>query len=210
MPPAGARRTTAPLDRSFFARPTLTVARALLGKMLCHRLGSEVRSGRIVEVEAYTDDAASHSRGARRTPRNAIMFGSGGYSYVYFTYGMHHCFNVVTGHAGRPGAVLIRGLDEVRVGDGSGSGANGPGRLCRLLGISLIQNGLDLTTGDVLWLTEGHRGRGERIIQTTRIGIRVATELPWRFYLLGSAGVSKRDRRAEALPRAAVKRAATG
>src|SRR5512147_3308063 len=101
------------LPRSFYARSTTTVARALLGCVLCHRVGDQVRSGRIVEVEAYKDDDASHSRGRRRTPRNSVMFGPAGHSYVYFTYGMHYCFNVVTERDGVPGAVLVRGLDGI-------------------------------------------------------------------------------------------------
>ena len=179
------------LPRRFFARPTTTVARALLGCVLCHRVSDTVRRGRVVEVEAYTDDAASHSRGGRRTPRNAIMFGPAGHAYVYFTYGMHYCFNVVAESDGVPGAVLIRGLDGI-------DGANGPARLCRALGIGPAQNGADLTAGKALWIEPPARRRRERIVQTVRIGIRVATETPWRFYLAGSPGVSRRDRAAEA------------
>jgi DNA-3-methyladenine glycosylase len=181
---------SAVLPRSFFARPTLTVARALLGCALCHRTGGAVRRGRIVEVEAYTDDHASHARGRRRTPRNAVMFGPPGHAYVYFTYGVHFCFNVVTGRDGAPGAVLVRGLDGL-------DGANGPGRLCRALDIGRAENGLDLTTGGRLWIERGRRAPGEAIVQTTRIGIRTAVDLPWRFYLAGSAGVSRPDRAAE-------------
>ena len=179
-----------PLKRSFYVRPTLTVARALLGYRLCHRVGEEVRRARIVEVEAYTDDAASHARGAKRTPRNAVMFGPAGRAYVYFTYGMHFCFNIVTERDGIPGAVLIRGVDGI-------AGANGPARVCRTLQIDRRQNDVDLTTGALLWVERGRRRKGERIVQTTRIGIRTACELPWRFYLAGSDGVSKRDRAAE-------------
>lgn len=180
------------LDRNFYARPTATVARALLGCVLHRRVGGEVRSGRIVEVEAYTDDAASHSRGGRRTPRNVIMFGPPGHAYVYFTYGMHHCFNVVAESDGIPGAVLVRGLDGLE-------GANGPARLCRALGIGPGQNGLDLTAGGDLWIEPAERRRREPIVQTTRVGIRVAADLPWRYYLAGSPGVSRRDRAAEAV-----------
>ncbi len=179
-----------PLKRSFYARPTLVVARGLLGCHLCHRVGEEVRRARIVEVEAYTDDAASHARRARRTPRNAVMFGRPGHAYVYFTYGMHFCFNIVTERDGVPGAALIRGVDGV-------SGANGPARVCRAMGIDQRANGADLTTAETLWVERGRRRKGERIVQTTRIGIRAARELPWRFYLAGSDGVSKRDRTAE-------------
>lgn len=177
-----------PLGRRFFARPTLALARALLGMWLCRAADGEVRRGRIVEVEAYTDDAASHARERRRTPRNAVMFGHAGHAYVYFTYGMHHCVNVVAGRHGEPGAVLIRGLDGI-------AGANGPGRLCRALSIDRALDGVNLTAGEHLWIERGrHR---EPVVQTTRIGIRQATDLPWRFYLLGSPGVSRRDVAAE-------------
>jgi DNA-3-methyladenine glycosylase len=187
-------RDARPLGRRFFTRPAVALAPALLGTYLCHRHGDRILRGRIVEVEAYTDDAASHSRGRRRTPRNAVMFGPAGYSYVYFTYGMHYCFNVVGERDGVPGAVLVRGLEGI-------PGANGPARLCKALGLDRRHNHLDLTIGDSVWLERGRRGAAERVIQTTRIGIHVAVDLPWRFYLAGSPGVSKRDRRAEACQR---------
>lgn len=182
--------TARPLPRRFFARPTLTVARALLGCWLCHQIEGQKLRGRVVEVEAYTDDEASHARNRKRTPRNGVMFGAAGHAYVYFTYGMHFCFNVVTERDGVPGAVLIRGLDGI-------DSANGPARLCRALGIDRRRNGVDLTTGGALWVEAGRRSRGEPVIQTSRIGIRVAQALPWRFYLAGSEGVSKRDPAAE-------------
>jgi DNA-3-methyladenine glycosylase len=150
-----------------------------------------VLSGRIVEVEAYTDDGASHSRGRRRTPRNAIMFGPAGYSYVYFTYGMHYCLNVVAETDGVPGAVLFRGLDEIE-------SAAGPALLCRALSIDLAQNGLDLTRDTTLWIEPPARPPSEPLVQTTRVGIRQAIDLPWRFYLQGSPGVSKAVRAARA------------
>jgi DNA-3-methyladenine glycosylase len=181
------------LPRRFFARPTLEVARALLGCFVCRELGGRMVRGRIVEVEGYTDDPASHSRGGRPTARNAPMFGPAGHAYVYFTYGMHHCLNVVTEPDGVPGAVLLRGLDGL-------PGAHGPARLCRVLGVDRRQNGLDLTAGRDLWIEGGRPRRGERIVQTVRVGIREARDLPWRFYLAGSEGVSRRDRKAEAGP----------
>jgi DNA-3-methyladenine glycosylase len=173
------------LGRSFFARPTLEVARALLGCRLHRRIDGQVLHGRIVEVEAYTTDAASHARDARRTPRNTVMFGPPGHAYVYFTYGMHFCFNVVTETEGVPGAVLLRGLDEI-------AGAHGPARLCRVLGIDLRHNGIDLTASDELCITAGCGGE---VVTSTRIGIRVATDLPWRLHLAGSPGVSRPERR---------------
>jgi DNA-3-methyladenine glycosylase len=178
-----------PLGRRFYTRPTLDLARALLGTWLCRAIDGAVRRGRIVEVEAYTDDAASHCRGRRRTPRNAVMFGHAGHAYVYFNYGMHHLVNVVAERHGEPGAVLIRGLDGI-------AGANGPGRLCQALAIDRALDGIDLTAGERLWIERGrHR---EPVVQTTRIGIRQAADLPWRFYLAGSPGVSRRDPVAEA------------
>lgn len=180
--------TRRPLSRRFYSRPTLELARALLGNWLCRELDGQIRRGRIVEVEAYTHDAASHARDHRRTPRNAVMFGAAGHAYVYFTYGMHHCVNVVAERDGIPGAVLIRGLDGL-------GNANGPGRLCRALAIDRALDGVDLTAGERLWIEAGrHR---EAIVETTRVGIRHAAELPWRFYLLGSPGVSRRDRALE-------------
>jgi DNA-3-methyladenine glycosylase len=163
----------------------------LLGCTICHRVGDEWLRGRIVEVEAYTADLASHAANGKRTPRNRIMFGPAGLSYVYFTYGMHHCFNVVTDSEGQPGAVLIRGLDGI-------ARAAGPALACRALQLTRRDNGRDLVTDPDLRIEPGRRRRGERIVQTTRIGIRKAVELPYRFYILGSPGVSKRDRVAEA------------
>jgi DNA-3-methyladenine glycosylase len=166
------------------------VARRLLGCTLYHRVGGSTLRGRIVEVEAYTDDPASHCANGKRTPRNRIMFGPPGYAYIYFTYGMHHCFNTVTEADGQPGAVLVRGLDGI-------AHASGPALACRALRLSVRDNGRDLVTDPDVWIEPGRRKRGERIVQTTRIGIRNGTELRRRFYILGSPGVSKRDGAAE-------------
>lgn len=184
--------TAARLGRAAYRGATLAVARRLLGCVVCHRLSGELRRGRIVEVEAYTDDAASHAAARRLTPRNAVMFGPPGVAYVYFTYGMHHCFNVVSEVDGCPGAVLVRGLDGL-------AAASGPGRACRALGLTRDDSGRDLVTDPGLWIEHGLPGSGERVVQTTRIGIRRAVELPLRLYLLGSPGVSRRDRAAEAV-----------
>jgi DNA-3-methyladenine glycosylase len=178
------------LHRQDFARSTLAVARRLLGCTACHRVNGRTLRGRIVEVEVYTDDPASHAANGKRTPRNRIMFGPAGVAYIYFTYGMHHCFNVVTERDGRPGAVLVRGLDGI-------AHAAGPALACNALGLTVRDNGRDLVTDADLWIEPGRRRRGERVVRTTRVGIRNAVELPRRFYLLGSPGVSKRDRRAE-------------
>jgi DNA-3-methyladenine glycosylase len=178
------------LQRADFSGPTSRVARRLLGCFVCHRRQEEVWRGRIVEVEAYTDDDASHAAAGKRTPRNGIMFGPPGLAYVYLSYGMHHCLNVVTESDGVPGAVLIRGLDGI-------ARAAGPGLVCRALHLARADNGRDFASDPELWIESGHRRRSERVITSTRVGIRRAVDLPLRFYLLGSAGVSKRDRAAE-------------
>jgi len=178
------------LQRSDYSRSTFAVARRLLGCTLCHRVNGVVLRGRIVEVEVYTDDPASHCANGKRTPRNGIMFGPAGAAYIYFTYGMHHCFNVVTEVEGRPGAALIRGLDGI-------VGAAGPALLCRALQLTLRDNGRDLVDDPDLWIEPGRRARSERIVRTTRVGIRYGADMPRRFYILGSPGVSKRDRRVE-------------
>jgi len=178
------------LQRADFAHPTEAVARRLLGCRLFHRIGDAVVRGRIVEVEAYTDDPASHAADGKRTPRNRVMFGRAGTAYVYFTYGMHHCFNVVTEAEGTPGAVLIRALDGV-------DHAGGPALVCRAMHLTLRDNGRDLVTDPQLWIEAGRRRAGERVVQTTRIGIAKGAELLRRFYLFGSPGVSRRDRQAE-------------
>jgi len=192
-----------PLPRAFYDRPPLVVARALLGRSLVHDSPEGRVGGRIVEVEAYRGhrDPASHAfRG--RTARNAVMFGAPGHAYVYFTYGMHFCLNVVTEREGVASAVLIRALEPVegleimrrRRGLASGPGtwlrlARGPGCVARALGLAREHDGLDLTRGP-LWLTDRTRRRGFRVAAGPRIGIRVAQERPWRLFLLGHPCVS--------------------
>ncbi len=155
------------LDRIFFERPTLEVARELLGKYMV--FGE--KEGRITEVEAYIgqDDPACHaSRGM--TPRNEVMFGPAGVSYVYLIYGMYHCLNFVTEREGFPAAVLIRGVDWVE----------GPGRLCREFGITKEQNGVDLCGGGDFYVED--RGfRCGAVKETPRIGIKVGLDKMWRF-----------------------------
>ncbi|MBX9693053.1 MAG: DNA-3-methyladenine glycosylase [Cyanobacteria bacterium] len=173
--PCRKERTEQTLPSSFFARPTLDVARDLLGTVLHRRIeGKRVLSGPIVETEAYTqDDPACHAfRG--RTKRCEVMFGPAGFSYVYFIYGMYHCLNVVTEEEGIAGAVLIRSVDA--------HGTNGPGKLCREWMIGPEHNAIDLTdpTGP-LWLTRGKLVEDSLIQTTTRIGLSVAAEREWRF-----------------------------
>lgn len=170
------------LPTSFYARPTLQVARSLLGKYLIRETSAGLRAGRIVEVEAYVGfhDRASHaSRG--RTKRTEVMFGPPGLAYVYLIYGMYHCLNVVTERAEFPAAVLIRAVqDESELIDG-------PGRVCRSFKIDRELNYHDLTSGKALWIEDrGSRIRRTRIGAFPRVGVdyaRAWAVKPWRFRL---------------------------
>ncbi len=185
-----------PLPRAFYARDTVTVARALLGQVLVRVMadGRQLRV-RIVETEAYggAEDLASHAaRG--RTPRAAIMFGEPGYAYVYFIYGMYFCLNAVTESNGVPGAVLIRGaqplqgIETMRVHRPQARSqhdlCNGPGKLCQALAIDRTLNGHDLVAGGSLYLETGTAPSTDHVMATPRVGIRAdewGLQVPWRF-----------------------------
>jgi DNA-3-methyladenine glycosylase len=185
------------LSRAFFARPTLAVARDLLGCYLVHETARGRLRGRLVEVEAYLGphDPASHAY--RRTPRSEVMWGPPGTAYVYFSYGSHACLNVVTEPAGTAGAVLLRaiepaeGLEEMARRRGTRRprliGA-GPGRLTEAMGVTLANNRADLVRG-ALYLAPGPRPR--RVAATPRIGISVAADVPWRFVDADSTCLSR-------------------
>ncbi len=179
------------LPRAFYDRDTLVVARELLGKHLVHACGGEVRTGRIVEVEAYLGphDRASHSSKGL-TPRTRVMFGPPGHAYVYLIYGMHWCMNVVTQAEGHASAVLIRALEPV---SGVTARTQGPGLLCRAMAIDARCNGADLL-GDVLWIADAG-GQPFRIRSRPRIGVAYAGPR-WagrllRFYVAGSEWISR-------------------
>ena len=196
------------ITRSFYARPTLTVAEDLLGKVLVHRTPAGVAAGMIVETEAYIgeDDPACHAAPGP-TRRNAPLYGPPGVAYVYLNYGIHYLVNAVTEPEGHPAAVLIRALEPVqgerlmrrrRAPDGRHIDAadlcRGPGNLTRALGITLAENQLDLTGGRLVIEDRGlSRGRVE---WGPRIGIRVAIDRPWRCWLSGNCCVSGPKRRA--------------
>jgi DNA-3-methyladenine glycosylase len=191
---AGSETIARKLPRDFYDRPALTVAREALGMVLVWHGDHGRQAGRIVEVEAYDGpaDAASHARSGPKG-RSAVMFGPAGYAYVYLIYGMHHCLNFVTGPEGYPAAVLIRGLEPL---EGIAGGTNGPGRLCRILGLDRTHNGLDFA-GDRLYLEDrGLPVRDENVVARPRIGIAFAGEpwisQPWRLYERGNRWVSKR------------------
>jgi DNA-3-methyladenine glycosylase len=189
------------LPRSFFARPSPDVAPDLLGRVLVHTLPSRrVVAVRLVETEAYQeDDPASHSyRGP--TARTNVMFGPPGRLYVYFTYGMHFCMNVVTGRNGEGSAVLLRagepvaGIEQMRAlrgADDLRSLCSGPGRLCQALAVARDADGADLVRGASLALFEGESVEADRISVTTRVGIRNAVERPWRFFETDNTFVSR-------------------
>ena len=193
--PRGAR-----VPRGFFARDPRVVAPELLHKVLVGPNGA----GRIVEVEAYTgrDDPGSHAhRGP--TPRTRPMFGPPGHLYVYFTYGMHWCANVVCLPEGQPGAVLVRalaplrGLERMRAARPAARTdrdlCRGPARTCAALGIAGPHDGLDLLGrgAEVRVLDDGVAPPAAPV-QTTRIGLRQGHELPWRWYVPGDPNVSRR------------------
>lgn len=177
------------LERDFYSRNTLEVAKDLLGCKLVRKDGNKLFSGIIVETEAYTqDDPACHAyRG--KTPRAKTLFGKPGLSYVYFIYGMYHCFNVVTEPEETAGAVLIRALEPIN----PDTGTNGPGKLCKVLNITKELNEVDMTAvGSILWIEKGIKIPSSEIITTTRIGIKQATDYPWRFYVKDNPFVSKK------------------
>jgi DNA-3-methyladenine glycosylase len=189
-----------PLSRRFYARPSPVVARDLLGRLLVRRLDGEVLVARIVETEAYQeDDPASHSF-AGRTARNDVLFGPGGFLYVYFTYGMHFCMNVVTGRSGEGSAVLLRAAaplsGQAVMARRRGVSSDrllcaGPARLTQAFGVARAQNGLDLVGGGDLWLAAGRLALDGDVGTGPRIGIRRATDVPWRFWVAGSPFVSR-------------------
>ena len=191
-----------PLPREFYARPVLCVARECIGKLLVHRTPRGLLVGRIVETEAYRgpEDRAAHSFGGRRTARTEVMFGPPGHAYVFFVYGMHYQFNVVTTKTGAPHAVLVRavepllGLEDMakrrKLATTSRDLSNGPGKLCQAFAIDQHAYGLDLCASD-LFLADGPRIRAAR---SARIGIDYAgdwAQKPWRFFDPKSRYVSR-------------------
>ena len=173
------------LGRKFFEKPTLKVAKELLGKFLVRRIGNKLIKARITETEAYcgSSDLACHaSKGL--TERTKVMFGPAGFSYVYMIYGMYHCLNVVTEPDGIAGAVLIRAVDSVNT--------NGPGKICREWKIDLQHNGKSLMEADTdLWICPGERISSSKIVASPRVGISLAIDLPWRFSIRGHKSVSR-------------------
>jgi len=188
------------LPLTFYRRSALTVARELLGKVLIHQLPTGRREGRIVETEAYVGehDLACHaSKG--RTRRTEVLFGPPGRAYVYFIYGMYHCFNVVTEPEGVAAAVLVRAIEPL-AGIPGGLGTDGPGKLCRALGITLLQNREDLR-GDVLFIEDAPAVPRSRINRGPRVGVDYSgtwAQQPYRLWIRGNPFVSVRKLRPKA------------
>jgi DNA-3-methyladenine glycosylase len=190
------------VDRSRLARPALVVAPRLLGAVVASDVGGERVAVRLTEVEAYEgmDDPASHAfRG--RTPRTAVMFGPAGHLYCYFTYGMHWCANIVCGPDGVAAAVLLRAGEVVEGRDVARARrpaarrdadlARGPARLATCLGLGAAQNGVDLCApGSPVQLVSLPTRRRPAVAAGPRVGISVATEHPWRFWLPDDPTVS--------------------
>ncbi len=208
----GARAERADMNKykaipsSFFERSTLAIAKDLLGKYIVHRTKQGIISGKIVETEAYlNDDPASHSFKGK-TQRNASMFEKAGTSYVYFTYGMYHCFNIVTGRKGIGEAVLIRALEpgegieimrknrKMKDTDDIKNLCNGPAKLVIALDIGKEHDGLDLLSKNAslqLVCAPEVEKRAE-MVQTARIGISKGKELSHRFYIKDNSFVSRK------------------
>ncbi len=196
------------LLRKFYQQDPVAIARRLLGQRLVRILDNGQRlAGTILETEAYLGipDKAAHTVGGRRTARNQSMWGDGGLLYVYFTYGMHHCLNVVTSHAEIPVAVLIRSLEPTegmpqmytrrKVAKTDRDLCRGPARLCQALEVDRQHDGLDLTTSKVMWIEQlRSRALPSRLIGTgPRVGVGYAKEWadkPLRFWVKGHQGVS--------------------
>jgi DNA-3-methyladenine glycosylase len=180
-------------ERGFFRRPTVRVARDLVGAYFARLHSGAWYGGRIVETEAYlgAGDRAAHSWAGRRTPRIEPMYLDGGHLYVFFVYGMHHCANVVTRREGIAEAVLLRALEGPP--PAPARALSGPGRLCAALGLTLADSGLDLLSGGPIRVFRRARRR-VRIGVTPRIGVDYAGAArgwPLRFFDLDSAAVSR-------------------
>jgi len=195
------------LNKTFYSQEVVTVAKKLLGKILVKKTGKNYLAGKIVEVEAYHGDfdQAAHSYGGM-TKRNEIMFREGGYLYVYFTYGVHHCCNVVTGEKGQGTAVLIRVVEPVEglklmIKNRFGRKlkdekeifnlTSGPGKVCQAFDLDKSHSGTDLT-GDEIFITDGIRVQKNQVGVSKRIGITKSVNLPWRFYIKNNPYLSRK------------------
>ncbi|WIV13831.1 DNA-3-methyladenine glycosylase [Proteiniborus sp. MB09-C3] len=199
------------LERSFYRRTSLVLAKDLLGKYLIFNYNNQKLVGKIIETEAYMgfNDKAAHTYNGRRTPRVETMYGEEGHAYVYIIYGMYNCFNVVAAEKEIAQAVLIRALEPIEGFEAMSlnrfkkpfnqlnksqviSLTNGPGKLCSAFGITREMNGEDLTR-DRLYICSDTEEKFH-IVETTRVGIDYAEEakdFPWRFYIKDNRFISR-------------------
>jgi DNA-3-methyladenine glycosylase len=188
------------LDIEFYLQPTLKIARELLGKVIVRKLGDKILAGKIVETEAYIgeDDPASHAFGGQ-TQGNKIMYLQGGHAYVYFTYGMHYCFNVVTEREGFPSAVLIRAVEPIygielmkrfRGVEDIYNLTNGPAKFCQAFKIDKRFNGVSLL-GDEIFISRPLMEEKFEVGRSERIGIKSGLDKKWRFFIKDNPFVSK-------------------
>jgi DNA-3-methyladenine glycosylase len=198
------------LGASFYQRKNVVqIARELLGKILVTNWKGIITSGRIVECEAYAGaiDKASHASGGRRTARNEIMYGEGGYAYVYLCYGIHHLFNVVTNSKEIPHAILIRALDPIEGIEEmllrthkkrlDQTLTRGPGNVSNALGIFTRHTGISLLGNEIFIAEDGTKFSKKAIAASPRIGVDYAGQdalLPYRFYVKGNPFVSGKPR----------------
>ncbi|MDF2845245.1 MAG: DNA-3-methyladenine glycosylase [Herbinix sp.] len=198
------------LEREFYNRDSIVVAKELLGKVLVHEIDGQRISAKIIETEAYmgVEDKAAHSYGGRRTSRVEVMYGSPGFSYIFLIYGMYCCFNIVTNEKEIPQAVLIRAVEplegtewmaqrrfgkvfeELTKSQRRGL-TNGPGKLCGALSLDRSLNGIDLCGNEIY--VEESKNQNFSVVTTKRVGIDYAEEAkdyPWRFYIEGNEYVS--------------------
>ncbi len=189
------------LPRAFYARPTILVALDLLGKILFHNTPKGIIAGKIVEVEAYLGeiDPACHAFHGK-TQRAKIFWGNPGIAYIFINYGIHYCLNTITEEPNIAGCVLVRALEPVRgisvMKENRGMGGllsltNGPGKLTQALGITIEQNGFNLTQGDLFILDNCDYSN---IVVTSRIGISKAENEPLRFYINDNHFVSRQNK----------------
>ncbi|GBD86815.1 3-methyladenine DNA glycosylase [bacterium BMS3Abin03] len=194
------------LEKNFYKRKVLIVAKELLGKIFVHKNTGKIYAGKIVEVEAYDGslDKAAHSYSGK-TKRNEIMFREGGYLYVYLSYGVHYCCNVVTGEKDKGTAVLIRAVEPVEGIDrmiknrfgrnltGEKENYNltsGPGKVCKAMDINIKHSGIDLT-GDEIYILDRPKIKNKMVGVSKRIGITRSANLPWRFFIKDNPYLSK-------------------
>ena len=181
------------LSRKFFAKNTLVVAKSLLGLVFCRRLqDGRILKGKIVETEAYTQEEPSCHAFCGVTKRSETLFRKAGTLYVYFTYGMYYCSNIVTEKEGYGSAVLIRAVEPLTELN-EYKKTNGPAKFCKAFSITTELNNLDITSKtSEIWIEKGEDISDDNIIQTTRIGITKATDLKWRFYIKNNKFISKK------------------